>query len=254
MTMKKILGIPALVLFLISCSGEKTVSKSDLQAANLKGKVVQIDKTFHDAAAKCVCPAAQKDECNKSIFTYDEKGNLKETSEIDDNGNVMVNTKYVYNRKGQCQEANHYSSEKLVGKELTCYKDKKATGIQVFNEEGLLEKSYNYKYEGDQITEEQTVDSEGKVIGTLSNEFGNGQLVSQTRRDTEGNLLSVTKYTRNINNDIVEILISVPKDKAEYKLTLEYEYDEQGNWTKQTQLYNGEIQNITIRNITYANS
>jgi hypothetical protein len=86
------------------------------------------------------------------------------------------------------------------------------------------------------------------------NEFLNGQLVSQTEKDSIGEVKTITRYKRNINNDIEEYLISVPKDNQEYIIKFEYEYDKEGNWVKQTQFYNGEIASIILRDITYFNS
>ena len=37
----------------------------------------------------------------------------------------------------------------------------------------------------------------------------------------------------------------------EYKFSYEYEYDSAGNWIKQTRFYDGQIENIVMRNIEY---
>jgi hypothetical protein len=252
--MKKLLTLFITALVVISCNSGKTGGSSDLELANLKGKVSQIEKTFHDAGAKCACPAAQKDDCNKSVFTYDEKGNLMESSKIDDNGNTAQLSKYVYNNKGLCKEIQHFSNGNPAGKEVLAFKGCRATGMQIFNESGVLDKSLNYVYKGEELAEEQTVNGEGMVVGTVLNEFENGQLSGQIRKDKDGKVVSVTKFTRNEHKDIVLITLSIPNDNSEYKLEMAYEYDEQGNWTRQTQTYNGEIQNITIRNIFYYNT
>jgi hypothetical protein len=252
--MKKMLPYLIIALLAISCNSGRSDLKNDLVSANLKGRVIHIDRTFHDANAKCACPAAQKCECNQEIFNYDEHGNLQESSMVDDNGNIAWISRYVYNGRGLCKEIRHFKGEILTGKEIFSINGHKVIGSRIFNAEGLLDNGYNYIYKGDQISEEQTINSDSKVTGTVINEFENGQISAQTRKDKDGKIISVSKYKRNGNSDIVEIVLGIPRDNTEFVLTLEYEYDNQGNWIKQTQLYNGEIQNITIRNITYYNS
>jgi hypothetical protein len=129
MTMGKILLYSIIAFLSISCNIGRSDLNNDLGSANLKGKVMHIDGTFHDADVKCACPAAQKCACNQESFNYDEHGNFQEFSKVD-------------------------------------------------------------------------------------------------------NRCSITGYL----------------------LSISLEYFKHGNWVGQAQLYNGEIQNITIRNITYYNS
>lgn len=71
------------------------------------------------------------------------------------------------------------------------------------------------------------------------------------RKEISDYVISITKFKRNTSNDIVESVILVSKDNKEYKITFEYEYDSLGNWIKQTKIYNGQIENIILRNIEY---
>jgi hypothetical protein len=243
-----------IVIIAFSCKSEQSVLKSDLELANLKGKVWKIDKTFHDANGKCSCPAATKTECNQSQYVYDKEGNLTESCTIDENGKININTKYIYDRPGVCSEIDKYSGEQLIGKEVSVLDGTKVTGYKIYNENGINETTLDYEYTGDEISEEKTLNNTGEVISSVKNEFINGQLVSQTEKDNNGEVKSITRYKRNDNNDIVEYLISVPKDNKEYLIKYEYEYDSEGNWVKQTQLYNGQIVSIILRNIEYFNS
>lgn len=77
------------------------------------------------------------------------------------------------------------------------------------------------------------------------------QLVAQTEKDNNGNVIRTSKFKRNANNDISECLTVIAKDNKEFKLTYEFEYDGAGNWIKQTQFYDGAIINISLRNIEY---
>jgi hypothetical protein len=88
--MNKIACLSMIAIIAFSCKTEQSQVKSDLESANLKGKVWKIDKTIHDAEAKCACPAAMKTECNQSQYVYDNNGNLIESNAIDENG--IINT------------------------------------------------------------------------------------------------------------------------------------------------------------------
>jgi len=252
--MNKSAGILMIVIIAFSCKSEQSSLKSDLELANLKGNVWKIDRTFHDANGKCACPAATKTECNQSQYVYDKNGNLTESYTIDENGTINVSTKYIYNRRGVCSEIDKYSGEKLAGKEVPVLNGAKVTGYKIYNENGINETTLDYEYSGDEISEEKTLNNTGEVISSVKNEFINGQLVSQTEKDNNGEVKTITRYKRNDNNDIVEYLISVPKDNMEYTIKYEYEYDSTGNWVKQTQLYKGKIVSIILRNIEYFNS
>lgn len=252
--MKQLTSLLLIAIIAFSCKSEKTDLKSDLELANLKGKVWKIERNIHNANAGSACPAAEKVMCNQSIFVYNERGNLIESSDIDDRGNIALNCKYVYDRHDVCNEIQKYTGEKLVGKEVNILIENKLTEIKSFNEYGVNDKIYKYEYSGGLLAEEKTLNSSGEVESSVHNEYINGQLELQTKKDANGDTTSVVKYKRNAQNDIIEYTITVPKGNMEYRFTFEYEYDDEGNWTKQTQFYNGGIETITLRNITYFNT
>jgi hypothetical protein len=245
----------AIVLFIAiiaySCKSGQSNVKSDLDAANLKGKVWKIDKTIHDTDNKCACPAGMETECNQARFIYDKNGNLSESYTIDENGETNETTKYVYNRQGVCSEITKYKGDKLIEKEVPVLRGIQVTGYKIYDENGINATTLDYVYSGNEVSEEKTLNSKGAVVSSVQNEFLNGQLVSQIEKDSSGNILTISKYKRNASNDIVEYVITTPKDNVEYKVTFEYEYDNTGNWTKQTKIYNGQIVNIVLRNIEY---
>jgi hypothetical protein len=251
--MKQSAGLLLIAVFAFSCKSEKSNLQSDLEASNLKGKVWKIEKTIHSADAKSCCPAAQKDECKQALYVYNEKGFLVENSTIDDNGKILITTNYIYNRHDVCSEISKYSGDKLVEKEVNTLQGDKLTEVKVFNEDGTNENIIKYEYSDNEITDGTTLNSAGEVISSFHNEYINGQLNSQTQKDHNGDITTITRYKRNSHNDVIETIFINPKINTEYKITFDYEYDNEGNWTKQIQLYNGEIAGIIMRNITYYN-
>ena len=235
----------------VSCKTEISNNKSDLELANMKGKVWRVERKIHNANAVSACPAAEKAACNQSVFIYNEKGYLTESSDIDNSGEIALNCKYVYNRHNVCNEVNKFTGDRLVGKEVNVLNADKLEEVRLFNEFGENEKIFKYEYSGDLLVDEKTLNSTGEVESSVHNEYLNGHLESQTKKDANNEITSVIKYKRNSRNDIIEYTITLPKGNMEYRFIFEYEYDNEGNWTKQTQFYNGMIESITIRNIEY---
>jgi len=249
--MKNSVNLLMIAIVAFSCKSEQSHLKSDLEIANLKGNVWKIGKTVHDANEKCACPAAMKTECNQTEYVYDTKGNLLVSFTVDENGDVNDSSNYIYNTGGMCSEIAKFNGKKPVGKEVAVLQDGRVTGYKIYNESGIIETILNYVYSGDELSEEKTLNSNGEVISSVQNEFLNGQLVSQTYKDSNGNVQSIRKFKRNASNDVIEYLILTTTDNMEYKFLFEYEYDSAGNWIKQTRFYDGQIQNIVMRKIEY---
>jgi len=192
-----------------------------------------------------------KTECNESKYVYDSKGNLLESYTIDENGIINDSSKYIYDRTGICTEITRFSGKKSSGKEVPIIERGKVTGVKTYDENGKIESSVTYIYSGDEVSEEKTLNGNGDLVSTVQKEFLNGQLVSQTEKDNAGNIINISKFKRDVSNDIIECLFTLTKDSKEYKITYEYEYDAAGNWIKQTKFYDSQIVNIVVRNIEY---
>jgi hypothetical protein len=249
--MNKSVVFLAFALIVFSCNSQAP-QKSDLASNNLKGRVWKVSRKINETGESCGCTI--KTDCSQSEYVYNEKGNLIVYYTIDENKVTNDSSSYSYTKNGLCTEILKYRINKPVGKEVPVVKGGKVTGIKIYNEKGEAEANVSYIYTGDEITEEQTVDINGKSIGTILKEYSNGQLVVQTEKDSDGNVKSISKYKRNSANDIIECLTTITKDNKDFKLIYEYEYDSAGNWVKQTQTYDGAIINIIIRNIEYFKS
>lgn len=249
--MKQIAAICLLAATAFSCQNDQSVVKTHLELANLKGSVRMVDKTVHNAEAKSVCPAADKLEANQSTYVYNKSGNLEESSMIDPNGRVTEVSKYIYNKRGRCIGIDKFTGDTKTGREVPVLDGGKMTELKVYDRDNTNIITYRYVYSGDDISVTRTIDREGNESSSVTNEYVNGELVSQTERDGNGDIKSISRFVRNPSNDVTEYIISVPKNNEEYRFNFEYEYDEAGNWVRQTQYYDGRIVNIVIRNITY---
>jgi hypothetical protein len=249
--MKKLTGFILILFVAVSCNSEKSNFKSDLEAANLKGRVWKIQKKIFKADASAQCPACGQDEDKEKLFVYTEKGNLAESTNFDDDGNIVFTSKYKINRQGTCTEIEKFSKNKLIGKEIYVLKEGRIAETRIIDDEGKTQTVYLNEYSGGVQTGGKVLNNENKVVGTFQNEYSKGLLSVQTEKDENGNVKSISKYTRNESNDITEYFVNNPALNSEYKFTINYEYDKSGNWIKQTQNFNGKIIAIVIRNITY---
>jgi hypothetical protein len=240
------------LIFAIACKSERYNPKSDLEASNLKGKVRKIEKTIFKASDKAKCPCSGLNEDKQTFFTYNDKGNMIESSKVDEDGNIVLISRYLYNRQGVCNEiADYLPGEKPAGKEVNIISGKKVTEVKVYDEGGNIENICKYVYSGNELSEGNTFNKAGDPVSTFQNVYLDGQVNTRIDKNILLNISTVTKYKRNACNDISEYTVTNSSDSTDYKITMEYEYDNQGNWIKQTQVYNGEIQGIILRNITY---
>jgi hypothetical protein len=251
MILKQYAGFLMIICLLLSCNSEKANVKSDLVASNLKGKIWKIQRTIYKVGDKVKCPACQRDNDKNTFYVYDSDGQLTKCSEMDENGDTVIVSKYIYNDRGICSEIDKYAGDKIVGKQVNLLEDGKVREVKEYNEEGTVENIYKYEYAGNDISAGIVLNKSGETVSSFNYEFLNGQICTQTEKNSTGDVWTVTKYKRNSNNDIIETIKSYAKDENEYKPTFEYEYDKQGNWVKQTQFYEGEIAGIVVRNITY---
>lgn len=250
--MKQLASLLMIAFIAFSCNTEKSNAKSDLEESNLKGKVWKIEKNIHETNQNMRCPCGgEKDECKQMLFVYNKKGNLVESSELDDQGKILLTSRYAYNRGDVCSEIKRYSGDKYVGKKEHIIQRGRVTEVREIDEDGKIENVIKNEYTAGEISGGKVLNKIGEVVSSFHNEFSNGQLDVITEKNAAGDILSVSKYKRNSSNDVVELIKSYPKDSREIKFTFTYDYDNNGNWTQQTLLFDGEIAGIFVRNITY---
>ena len=252
--MKICVSALAFALFIVACSSNSVNNTTDLELSNLQGQVWKIDRTNHSSLAGCVCPAALENECNQTLVIYNEAGNVAESYDIDADGDTINHSVYRYNKKGICTGIDKFSGTRLTGRQIPKFEKGMLSQVKVIDENGNHHTTYIYKHTDAGLSEIVTLNSDDDPVSKTMNEYKDGLLVSQTETDKSGNIKSTTQFKRNSHNDIIESIISISKDSLDYKILFEYEYDEMGNWVKQTKFYNGDIENVVLRNITYYES
>jgi hypothetical protein len=251
--MKKLSGILLVMIIALACSSGIAKPETDLAGANLKGKVSRIQKTIHNANSKLCCPASEKNDCKQSIYVYNEKGFITESSNLDIDGDIQETSKYIYDRNDLCTEIDKYSGDQLTGRELNTYDGVNLVETRVFDKNGEISNINKYEYTNYGLSKGTVYSKTGVLLSSFENGYLNGQLDSQTEKDDKGEIVAVTKYKRNTNNDVIETVYTNNKINSVSVLTFDYEYDNEGNWIKKTQVYEGEIMGIILRNIDYFN-
>lgn len=240
-------------VIVFACNSENSKPETDLAGANLKGKVSKIQKTIHDANAIPCCPAAEKSDCKEAIYVYNEKGFITESSNLDVDGDIQETSKYIYDKNDACTEIEKYSGDQLIGKELNTYEGVNLIETKVFDKNGEISNINKYEYTTDGLSKGTIYNNTGEIESSFENVYVSGQLESQIEKDGSGVVVAVTKYKRNSSNDILETVYTNHKINNGSTLTFDYEYDSEGNWIKKTQVYEGEIMGIILRNIEYYN-
>jgi hypothetical protein len=243
------------ILFtVISCnlqnSSHTDSNRNDLALANLRGKVSRMQMTLHQVK-NSTCPAAGCDNINQQITLFNEKGDLIKSYNINENGDTAFISEYVRNRHNQCKEIDKFKGNVLVGKEVNTFERNKLMEAKVFNEYGEAENINQYEYSGDKLIGGKVLNDKGEIISSFQNKYSDGQIDTLIERDVNGEVSAITKFHRNKDQDVISSTIYYPKTKEEIKFIFEYEMDSAGNWTRQTQRFNGDIVQIIIRNISY---
>ncbi|MCM1168983.1 MAG: hypothetical protein NC324_03505 [Bacteroides sp.] len=215
-----------------------------------------------------------KDGRRSACWEYDLKGNLKEKYELEYNnhGNLAIVHKKDKNQNAQIREEYFYVNPKdentLKGKrvyssvDLTVLcnelflRDKRGrvSSIRHMGEGGKEKYSDNYTYNTEGLVESEIrLDPSGNKRSETETAYDeDGRMISEIVYDSRGNTIAQSKYTYNVKGLPDHIVMTTPESTAEY-YTIEYTYDERGNWIQQI-IYKGMgrvPEAILVRLITY---
>ncbi len=247
--MKKITVLIFIALFAISCNNNQT----DLEESNIKGKVWKIQETSFEGEEKFgKYQVGDKNYWGNNLYILNEYGNLVESHTLDKKGKSETVSKYSYNENNTCSEISTFSEDELIGKQTNIIQGNKIAKVKLFDEDGELENIYQYEYSGQDLTSGKIFNKENKLTKTFENKYSNGFVEERIVKDSIKEVSAITKYLRNNNGDIIEEIVSYPKDTSENKYLFGYEYDKMKNWIKQFQFdKEGKIENIIVRKIIY---
>ena len=236
-----------------------------------------VDKGFKVEANKLINSVYVvdfKDGRRTACWEYDAKGNLKEKYELvynehgnvsgvrkkDKNQNLQLREEYIYANpkdKNTLKEKRIYHSSDLtiLSQELWLRdKQGRVSAIRHMDANGKEKYSDNYTYNAEGLLETDIrLDASGSRRSETENSYDeDGRISLEVVYDRNGKTLVQNKYTYNVKGLPDHITTTSADGTVEY-YTIEYNYDERGNWIQQI-VYKGmgrvpEV--ILLRMITY---
>ncbi|MCM1531144.1 MAG: hypothetical protein NC048_08220 [Bacteroides sp.] len=215
-----------------------------------------------------------KDNRKTACWEYDLRGNLKEKYELEYNnyGNLSIVRKKDQNQNAQIREEYFYANPKdanslkekrvysstdlrmLCNEQFMRDKKGKVSVVRHLDEGGKEKYSDNYYYNIDGWVESEirTEPSGNKRSETEKSYDEEGRVISEIVYDGSGKTLAQSKYTYNVKGLPATIVMTTAGGKTEY-YTVEYTYDERGNWIQQV-IYKGMgrmPETVLVRLINY---
>lgn len=167
----------------------------------------------------------------RQVYSYDDHKVLLEVSSYDDGGKIKSKIKYLQDDERRISKIENYDSE------------------------GKIDYSYELEYAGgDKPTGGRYINTKGKIISSWKNEWDGNLLSLQLSYDSLNKLTSKTYYERNEKDDVVIQKMTTPNDSITSIYKFEYEYDNKGNWVKQTYYDDKSVASFVTRKIIYADT
>jgi hypothetical protein len=261
------------IILLASCSENK--AKEAEQKATAKPKIIKSETRTCEGN----CISEQKQE-----IKYNEKGEKTEELQMQSDGTISKKTVYVYNTDGKPIEIKNYSGDLNTssGRTILQYGESglllRETSYTGAGTESAMETIYNYDSSGKLLSENYTQSythkreylygSNGKVQGEKSYNTDGSKADEKYTYDDRGNVLekvttlfpenkeTTTNWKYDEHNQIIEE-ISVDPDGSIRKYTINYTYNEDGEWiTKESYYYDdpsavGILSSKIIRVLSY---
>jgi antitoxin component YwqK of YwqJK toxin-antitoxin module len=184
----------------------------------------------------------------RTVYTYDDKGELMETVSHNPDGSLSAKTSCIYDSRGNLTETVYYDAfDTIVHKVVYTYNDKgNLAEEEIYGSSGIKGRAvYTYDAQGNRTE---------KAYSDLAHGPGLGIDRTVETYDANGNILELITYYTQKAGDPEEREIPPPS-----KFIYTYEWDTHGNWVKQTQTLctseSGkpvcEPSLVTYRTITY---
>lgn len=274
----------ATVALVLSGCGSKSDRAYDYEYYGLNTPVKSVKVTTYDAESK-FGDVVKGDLAREGHYVakFNDVGNLTSVASYDDDGELRGMDKYKYNGHDMLVEMSSYDDEGELNYQFVYEYDgeRVATMTQAnyWNDTEDVTR-YDHTWDGEQLVAVDVVaggtlvsrtkfsqndesgskwvtyDGDGNEVSRGSEKLNDGRIVKRTEGDhsieVRWNDKKLPTYLKNayLHHNA---LISWYYGDKEYSYYIEYEYDDSGNWVKQT-IFEGEIRrpvSISERVITY---
>lgn len=196
----------------------------------------------------------------KYELEYNENGLLSTVSKKDKNQNPQLHVQYIYsnpkNEKTLKEKRVYNSTNMKVVRTEVFLRDKqgRVSTKRYLDEAGHEMYSDTYAYNSDGwVEDELRKDASGNKRSETETSYDEeGRVISEIVYNSQGKMIAQTKYSYNVKGLPDNIITTTTEVKAE-RYTVEYTYDERGNWIQQI-IYKGVghmPETILVRLLTY---
>lgn len=226
---------------------------TDWQIENLNGRVKSIKNNVFKAIAKDgKIEKGTLYDLNEQTF-FNTKGFINLINSYTNDGEIEMQTKTTFNKKGQKIETNAYlpAEKEEISKEIYIYdKNGKLTEIKRYDGGEFSGSDTGFKFDAkgnllEKISKDAT-NNESKIV----NEYENNLLKTQNIF-SDGHLTLKVTFVYDAHNNPTEVSSLMLVTKQHFVQSFQYTYDNQNNWIKRVEFEDNEPINIHERVIEY---
>ncbi len=228
--MRKIaLLLPTILITLAttSCSND---AKTDLISENIKGNVKSIEQTTYKAVYIDSVATKTDTVLLMSIADFDTDGFKSSFCEFEGPNKTKTTYQFKYNDNGQRTES------------------------LAFNEAGTLIEKLVHSYDGIDNTQTDNFNANGDFMFryTYPKDIEEGTLQTIIE-DNKGNMSYKYMFTLDEKGNYVTMIVYHKNGDVYSNSVFEYQFDENNNWIKMTEIMDNKPRSITERKIIYYN-
>lgn len=164
---------------------------------------------------------------SKSIYKYDEKGNMIELNEYSSDGDLKNKSIFKYDDEGNPTDCDVYESDGSLENQIVwVFANNKRKEYKKLDSKGNIVSKFIYKYDDDDLKETIQFGLDGKLEKKYRFKYdNNGNQTESKEVSPDGNLIKLVTSIFDEDNNEIERNIYDSKEKLENKHT--YKYDKQ---------------------------
>jgi len=279
----KIITALTYIILLAACGGIRKVSETDVKISGLKGRVKSVKYSTYNAELKfgeikkgvrsssgqdnryyyfnekeVKIEEGERDSFDqiqrKTLYKYNDKGNLSQTSNFNSEGEFTGKTIYTRDNKGNLIETGDFNSKGgFIGK-IIYTRDNKGNAVETnsYDSMGILNSKFKFEYDKKgRILESIYYGSDGELREKKYSKYdGKGRTIEVKLVIGTSVFIKDLKY-ENKEKDDLTLMIKSENYSIMSKTIYTYVYDENGNWIEKISIEDKKPRVIEEREIEY---